>query len=195
METNHKTGLFFGSFNPIHTGHLILANYFAEFTDIKEVWFVISPQNPFKTKESLLADNHRYYMANLAVEDNPRFKASDIEFKMPQPSYTIDTLTWLQEKYPNREFVLLMGSDQIAGFNRWKNYEKILEYYEIYLYPRPGSDLGEFAHHEKIKQMDGPLLEISSSFIRNAIKNKKDVRYWLPEPVYRYILDMHFYER
>jgi len=133
MQHAHKTGLFFGSFNPIHTGHLILANYFAEFTDIKEVWFVISPQNPFKTKESLLADNHRYYMANLAVEDNPHFKASDIEFRMPQPSYTIDTLTWLQEKYPNREFVLLMGSDQMAGFSRWKNYEQILEYYEIYL--------------------------------------------------------------
>jgi nicotinate-nucleotide adenylyltransferase len=195
MLTSHKTGLFFGSFNPIHTGHLILANYFAEFTDLKEVWFVISPQNPFKTKESLLAYNHRYYMTNLAVEDNPRFKAMDIEFKLPQPSFTIDTLTYLQEKYPEREFVLLMGSDQMAGFNRWKNYEQILEYFEVYLYPRPGADLGEFANHPKIKLTEGPLLEISSSFIRNAIKNKKDVRYWLPEPVYHYLIEMHFYER
>jgi nicotinate-nucleotide adenylyltransferase len=195
MSTSHKTGLFFGSFNPIHTGHLILANYFVEFTDLSEVWFVISPQNPFKTKESLLADNHRYYMANLAVEDNPRFRVSDIEFKMPQPSYTIDTLTYLQEKYPGREFVLLMGADQMAGFSRWKNYEQILEYYSIYLYPRPGASLGEFENHPKINRVDGPLLEISSSFIRAAIKSKKDVRYWLPEPVYRYILEMHFYER
>ncbi|MEI6575787.1 MAG: nicotinate (nicotinamide) nucleotide adenylyltransferase [Bacteroidota bacterium] len=191
---SQKIGLFFGSFNPIHIGHLILANYFVEFTDLKEAWFVISPQNPFKTKESLLADHHRYYMANLAVEDNARLRVSDIEFKMPQPSYTIDTLTYLQEKYPAHEFVLLMGADQMSGFSRWKNYEQILEYFQIYLYPRPGATLGEFKDHPRITMVEGPLLEISSSFIRNAIKDKKDVRYWLPEPVYRYIQEMHFYQ-
>ncbi|MCX6271624.1 MAG: nicotinate (nicotinamide) nucleotide adenylyltransferase [Bacteroidetes bacterium] len=189
------TGLFFGSFNPIHTGHLILANYLVSFGDLEEVWFVISPQNPFKQKESLLADHHRYYMVTLAVEDNARFRASDIEFKMTRPSFTIDTLTYLKEKYPGRNFILLMGSDQLPSFHRWKNFERILEYHQVYVYPRPRGDSGEFAGHPNVKRFDAPLLDISSTFIREAVKNKKDVRYLLPDKVYQHILDMHFYEK
>lgn len=189
------TGLFFGSFNPIHTGHLILANYMLSFAGLDEVWFVISPQNPFKQKESLLADHHRYYMLNLAVEDNARFMACDIEFKMPKPSYTIDTLTWLKEKYPGRDFVLLIGSDQLPSFHKWKNYERILEYYKLYVYPRPNGDAGEYSGHPSVKRFDAPMLDISSTFLREAIKNKKDVRYLIPDKVYQHILEMHFYEK
>jgi nicotinate-nucleotide adenylyltransferase len=189
------TGLFFGSFNPIHIGHLILANYMLSFAGLDEVWFVISPQNPFKVKGSLLADHHRYYMVNMAVEDNPRFLACDIEFKMPRPSFTIDTLTWLGEKYPGRNFILLMGSDQLPSFSKWKNYEKILEYYKIYVYPRPRGDQGEYSNHPSVKRFDAPLMDISSTFLREAIKNKKDVRYFIPDKVYQHILDMHFYEK
>jgi nicotinate-nucleotide adenylyltransferase len=188
------TGLFFGSFNPIHIGHLIIANYMLVYGDLAEVWFVISPQNPFKQKESLLADHHRYALVNIAIEDEPRFKASDIEFKMPQPSYTIDTLTYLQEKYPQKQFVLLIGSDQLPSFHRWKNYEQILDVYSLYVYPRPAGDSGEYADHPHVKRIEAPMMEISSSFIREAIKNRKDVRYFLPAQVWDYIREMHFYE-
>lgn len=190
-----KTGLFFGSFNPIHTGHMILASYMHAFAGLDEVWFVISPQNPFKQKESLLADHHRYYMVNLAVEDNPAFRASDIEFHMPKPSFTIDTLTWLTEKYPNREFVLLIGSDQLPSFHKWKNYESILEYYQLFVYPRPHSDQGEYSDHPKVRRWEAPMVEISSTMIRTALQHKKDVRYLLPDKVYQHILEMHFYEK
>ncbi|MHC1706886.1 MAG: nicotinate (nicotinamide) nucleotide adenylyltransferase [Bacteroidales bacterium] len=190
-----KTGLFFGSFNPIHTGHLILANYMLSFAGLDEVWFVISPQNPFKQKENLLADHHRYYMVNMAVEDNPHFHACDIEFKMPKPSFTIDTLTWLHEKYPGKDFILLMGSDQLPSFHKWKNFERILEYYKIYVYPRPNGDKGEYGDHPSVSRFHAPLMEISSTFLRDAIKNKKDVRYLIPDKVYQHILDMHFYEK
>ncbi len=189
------TALFFGSFNPIHSGHLIIANYFLEFTEIRELWFVISPQNPFKERQSLLADHHRYAMAKIATEAEPRFRVSDIEFKMPKPSYTIDTLTWLQEKYPERSFVLLVGSDQLPAFHKWKNYEQILQYYQLYVYPRPNADQGEYAGHPKVKRFDAPVMEISSSFIRDALKQKKEVRYFLPPGVYDYIREMHFYEK
>ncbi len=195
-KTESKTtGLFFGSFNPIHTGHLILANYMLSFAGLSEVWFVISPQNPFKQKESLLADHHRYYMVNLAIEDNPHFLASDMEFKMPKPSFTIDTLTFLNEKYPNRQFVLLVGSDQLPSFNKWKNYEQILEYYRLFVYPRPKGDQGQYLNHPSVIRWEAPMIDISSTFIREAIKNKKDVRYLLPDKVYQHILDMHFYEK
>ncbi len=189
------TGLLFGSFNPIHSGHLILAGYMLSFSDLDDVWFVISPQNPFKEQRSLLADHHRYYMVNLAIEDNPRFFASDIEFRMPRPSYTIDTLTYLNEKYPGRRFVILMGSDQFPAFHQWKNYQRILEYYQLYVYPRPGGDPGIYADHASVRIFPAPQIDLSSTFIRDAIKNKKDVRYMLPEKVYRHILEMHFYEK
>ena len=138
MNKQKKIGLFFGSFNPIHIGHLIIANYFVEYTDLDKVWFVVSPQNPFKEKKSLLEDHHRLALARIAVEDDLRFWVSDMEFHMPKPSYTIDTLTWLGEKYPDKEFVLLAGSDQLPNFHKWKNADVILELHEMYVYARPG---------------------------------------------------------
>jgi len=190
-----KTGLFFGSFNPIHIGHLILANYMAEFTDLDEVWFVVSPQNPLKDKNTLLAEHHRLALVRIAVEDQQKLGVTDIEFRMPRPSYTIDTLTWLGEKYPNREFVLISGTDIFSSFHKWKNYESILEFYSVYVYPRPGSSLGDFADNPKVKLYPAPMMEISSSFIRKGIKAKKNMRYWMPDKVYEYMQEMHFYEK
>jgi len=195
LKQNKKTGLLFGSFNPIHSGHLILANYMAEFTDLDEVWFVVSPQNPLKEKASLLADIHRLALARLAVEDHPRLKVSDIEFKMPKPSYTIDTLAWLSDKYPEREFIMICGTDIFSHLHKWKNYREILNGYHLYVYPRPGSSLGDYAKKNNIRLFDAPLLEISSSFIRKGIREKKNMAFWMPEKVYRYILEMHFYEK
>jgi len=190
-----KTGLVFGSFNPVHTGHLILANYMAEFTDLDEVWLIVSPQNPLKPKASLLADYHRLALARLAVEDHPHLQISDIEFKMPKPSYTIDTLTWLSEKYPGREFILIGGTDNFKHFHKWKNYEQILSQYQLYVYPRPGYQLSSFENHPHIKLFEAPLMEISSSFIRKGIKARKDMSFWMPDKVYHYVLEMHFYEK
>ena len=191
-----KTGLLFGSFNPIHNGHLILANYMREFTDLDEVWLVVSPQNPLKERKTLLADNHRLYLSRLAVEDFAGFKVCDIEFKMPKPSYTIDTLTWLSEKYADRQFVLISGTDIFKSFKKWKNWEQILNQYSFYVYPRPGGGLEEFAKHESVNfKPEAPLMEISSSFIRKGIKQGKDMSFWMPDKVYNYIKEMHFYEK
>ena len=190
-----KTGLFFGSFNPIHIGHLIIANWFVEYTDLDKVWFVVSPQNPFKEKKSLLADNHRLALVRNAIEDDIRFWVTDIEFKMPQPSYTIDTLTYLEEKYPDKEFVLLAGSDQLPNFDKWKNSDVILELYQMYVYARPGFKAGKYENHPSVKIFNTPLMEISSTFIRKSIKEGKDMRYMLPLKVYDYIREMHFYEK
>lgn len=190
-----KTGLLFGSFNPIHNGHLILASYMAAFTDLDEVWCVISPQNPLKEKNSLLADYHRLALVRLAIENHPKMKAEDIEFKMPKPSYTIDTLTWLNEKYPDRQFIVICGTDIFQSFHKWKNYLQLLDQYCLYVYPRPGYGLGEYAGHPHISLFDAPNLEISSSFIRKGIKAKKNMQFWMPAKVYDYILEMHFYEK
>jgi nicotinate-nucleotide adenylyltransferase len=187
--------LYFGSFNPIHIGHLMIAGYIAEHSDLKEIWFVISPQNPLKEKNSLLTDYHRLALVNVSIENDPRFKSCDIEFKLPQPSYTIDTLTYLQEKYPQKEFSLIMGADNLENIHKWKNFGQIIQYYSIYVYPRPGFDGGKFKDHEKVFWVNAPLMEISSSFLRNAIKEKKNMNYFLPEKVYKYILEMHFYEK
>ncbi len=195
MGKSKKIGLLFGSFNPIHSGHLILANYMAEFTDLDEVWFVVSPQNPLKNKSSLLADYHRLALTRLAVEDNTKLKVSNIEFGMPVPSYTIDTLTWLNEYNTDKEFVIICGTDIFPHFHKWKNYNEILNQYSIYVYPRPGYDMGKYSNHQSIKMYEAPLMEISSSFIRKGIKEKKNMSYWMPESVYQYILEMHFYER
>ena len=189
-----KTGLFFGSYNPIHHGHMIIASFMLEYTDLDEVWFVVSPQNPLKEKKSLLADYHRLALVNLAVEDHYRFRASNIEFSMPKPSYTIDTLTWLTEKYENREFVLICGTDVFPTFHKWKNYAQILDQYQLYVYPRPGFNLGKYQGHPSISLHEAPLMEISSSFIRQGIKTKKRMDFWMPSSVYEYILEMHFYE-
>jgi nicotinate-nucleotide adenylyltransferase len=190
----NKIGLFFGSFNPIHIGHMVIASWFVEFTDIDRVWFVVSPQNPLKQKKTLLADHHRMAMVRIAVEDDPRFQVSDIEFKMTKPSYTIDTLTYLDEKYPDKEFVLLIGSDQLPTFDKWKNPDRLLELYSIYVYARPGYRNSKYHNHPKVKIFETPMLNISSTFIRQAIHDTKDVRYMLPAKVWEYAREMHFYE-
>ena len=190
-----KTGLLFGSFNPIHVGHLVLANYMNEFTDLDEVWFIVSPQNPLKKQKNLLTDYHRLSLVRLAVEDHQKLNVSDIEFKMPRPSYTIDTLTWLSEKHEDREFTIICGSDIFGSIEKWKNYEVLLDNYEFYVYPRPGYDLGKYSEFENIKVFNAPQLEISSSFIRNGIKQKKEMSFWMPKNVYEFVLEMHFYEK
>lgn len=195
MTEQKKIGLFFGSFNPIHTGHMILAEYMVEHAGLSEVWFVVSPQNPLKEKKTLLADYHRLAMVNIAVEDDPRLRSCNIEFKMPQPSYTIDTLTYLSEKYPETNFVLLGGTDILPSFHKWKNYQELLRQYELFIYNRPHYEAGEYKDHSKIHFFDAPLIEISSSFIRDSIKKDKDIRYMLPPRVYDYLKEMHFYEK
>lgn len=189
-----KIGLFFGSFNPIHIGHMVIASWFVEFTDMDMVWFVVSPQNPLKEKKSLLADHHRLALVRIALEDDARFQVSDIEFKIPKPSYTIDTLTYLEEKYPDKEFTLLIGSDQLPTFDKWKNPDRLLELYSVYVYARSGYRNSKYDHHPKVKIFETPLMNISSTFIRQAIHEKRDVRYMLPLKVWEYMREMHFYE-
>ncbi len=195
MKKQKSTGLFFGSFNPIHVGHLIIANHMLEFGGLDEVWFVVSPQNPLKNRSTLLNDQHRLALVNVAIEDNPRFKSCNIEFGLPRPSYTITTLTVLAEKYPDRDFVLIMGSDNLQHFRKWRNYEQLLEHYKLLVYPRPESDGGEFRHHPAVSWQEAPLMDISSTFIRDSIRKRKSVRYLLPEKVHDYLLEMHFYEK
>lgn len=190
-----KIGLFFGSFNPVHVGHMVLANYMLEFTDLQRIWFVVSPHNPLKKKSSLLADHHRLALMQQAIGDNSRLKASDIEFGLPQPSYTVNTLVHLAEKYPKNQFALIMGSDNLESLKKWKNFETILEHYQIYVYPRPGFPGGEFVTHANVQMTDAPQMSISSTMIRNAIKEKKDMRYFMPEAAWKYLDEMHFYAR
>lgn len=190
-----KVGLFFGSFNPVHVGHLAIANYMLSFTDLDKIWFIISPHNPLKEKQTLLPDHHRYELVNLAIGDNSKMKASNIEFKLPKPSYTINTLVHLKEKYPEYNFILIMGSDNLNTFHKWKNHEIILRDYEIYVYPRLKCEVKPEISLEKIKFIDAPIIEISSSFLRQSIKEKKDIRYFLHEKVHDYIMEMHFYEK
>lgn len=189
-----KTGLYFGSFNPVHIGHLAIANFMVSFTDMDQLWFVVSPQNPFKKSVSLLEDHKRRTLLDLAVNDDDRLKVCDVEFKLPRPSYTVDTLAYLKEQYPGREFVLIMGSDGIPTFKKWKNHEFIETHYTRYVYPRPGFPCTE-SDHPNIKVVDAPLMEISSTFIRNALLEKLDIRHFLPPKVYDYIVEMHYYEQ
>lgn len=192
-----KVGLYFGTFNPIHIGHLAIANHMAEFSDLDEVWFVVTPHNPFKEKKSLLADHHRYQLVQIAVEEYPKLKASNIEFSLPQPNYTINTLVHLTEKYPKHQFNPIMGEDNLASFHKWKNYEVILENHEIYVYPRVHNGkkiITQFHNHPKVHITDAPIMEISSTFIRKAIKNKKNIRALLPCNVWQYLDEMNFYK-
>lgn len=189
-----NTGLFFGSFNPVHLGHLALAEFIIENTSLNQVWFVVSPHNPLKSKVSLLSDNHRLEMVHLAVDHDPRFRVSDIEFYLPRPSYTIDTLTYLEEKYPGYTFSLILGADNLDSFARWKNAELIIKKYHRYVYPRHGSVSTGNISHENITFLDAPRFEISSSFLRQSIKEGKSVRYFLPEKVFEYIDRMGFYK-
>jgi nicotinate-nucleotide adenylyltransferase len=189
-----KIGLFFGSFNPVHIGHLVIANYMAEFTGLEQVWFVISPQNPLKKSSSLLEDHKRRTLLEIATKNDDRFRVCDIEFKLPKPSYTIDTLAHLQELHPNHEFVLIMGSDGLTTFYKWKNHLIIEENYDRYVYPRPGFTMTA-EQHARVTLVDAPQMEISSTFIREALGKKHDIRHFLPPDVYSYISEMHFYEK
>lgn len=195
LKINMHIGLFFGSFNPIHIGHMALANYMAEFTDMDQVWFVISPHNPLKQKTSLLNQNQRLYMVNVAIEDDERFKSSTIEFDLPQPSYTINTLVHLKEKYPKHKFSLIIGQDNLENFHKWKNYEEILKKYKLYVYPRPGAKKTDLEIHPNVIMTEAPHIEISSTFIRDAIKKKKDIRHFLPEKAWKYIDEMNLYKK
>lgn len=188
-----KTGLFFGSFNPIHTGHLIIANYMASFAGLKEVWLVVSPHNPLKQRAGLANMYDRLEMARLATENAVNIHVSDIEFGLPQPSFTIDTLAYLHEKYPGREFALIMGADNLASFKKWKNYEVLLKNYQICVYPRPGVDLSEWKNHPSVLITDTPQMDISSTFVRKAIKEKKNVQYFVPDKVLDFIESKNMY--
>lgn len=191
-----KVGLYFGTFNPIHVGHLIIANHIAEFSDLDEVWMVVTPHNPHKKKSSLLDDHHRYQMVFEATKDYPKLKPSNVEFKLPQPNYTVKTLAYLQEQSPDMEFALIMGEDNLKSLHKWKNYEVILENYNIYVYPRKSEGVVEtqFTNHPKIHRIDAPVMEISSTFIRKAIPKGKNIRPLLPEAVWKYLDEMNFYK-
>jgi len=191
-----KVGLFFGTFNPIHVGHMIIANYMVEFSDLDEVWFTITPRSPFKKKNSLLENYHRLALVNIAVENYSKLKASDIEFKLEPPYYTVKTLVHLEEAYPNIEFCLIMGEDNLNSFHKWKNYQTILDNYNLYVYPRidDGKTDHQFKDHPKIHKVPAPVVQISSTFIRKSIKEKKNVSTMLPLEVWNYIDEMNFYK-
>jgi len=191
-----KIGLYFGTFNPIHIGHMIIANHMVEYTDLDEVWFVVTPHNPFKKKNSLLDDHHRYQMVLEATEDYPKLKPSKIEFGLPQPNYTINTLTYLYEKFPKYEFNLIMGEDNLQSFHKWKNYETILKNHDIYVYPRvfKNKDKSNFQNHPKVHLTYAPVVEISSTFIRESIKQQKNIRILMPYKAWKYLDEMNFYK-
>ncbi|WP_159022329.1 nicotinate (nicotinamide) nucleotide adenylyltransferase [Formosa sp. L2A11] len=191
-----KIGLYFGTFNPIHAGHLIIANHMAEYSDLDQVWIIVTPHNPFKKKSTLLDNHHRLDMVHQAIKDYDKLNASDIEFNLPQPNYTIDTLTYLIEKHPNYEFSLIMGEDNLKGFHKWKNNDIILENHNIYVYPRisEGKTENKLLSHPKIHRIDAPVVEISSTFIRQAIRDGRNCKPLLPEPVWNYIDIMNFYK-
>lgn len=193
MEVKQKIGLFFGSFNPIHIGHLIIANIMAENTDLQKVWFVVSPQNPFKPAKGLLHEFDRYDLVKSAIADNFKLEVTDVEFQLTKPSYTIHTLAYLTEKHPAKEFKVIIGSDNLENFSKWKNHEQILNQYGLYVYPRPGVTNHELMRHEHVSVIEAPLLDISATYIRSCIKNNKSIRYLVPEPVEQLIRLKNFY--
>jgi len=188
-----KIGLFFGSFNPIHMGHMIIANVMVTTTDMEQVWFVVSPQNPFKKRDSLLHEFDRIDMVNAAIHDNYQLKASDIEFNMPKPSYTVDTLVYLSEKYPEHEFRLIIGEDNLKSFPKWKNHDIILERYGLYVYPRPNAKPSVLVNHPNVKVVEAPMIDISATFIRKCVKENKSIKYLVPDSVEERILSKKFY--
>jgi nicotinate-nucleotide adenylyltransferase len=188
-----KIGLFFGSFNPIHIGHLIIASYMANHTDLDQVWLVVSPHNPLKEKSDLINMYDRLEMSKLATEDADNIRVSDVELKLPQPSYTIDTLTHLHEKYPEHQFSLIMGSDNLVSLKKWKNYELILRDYHIHVYPRPGFENAELLNHPAVHMTDTPLMELSATFIRKSVKEKKSIQYFVADKVLRFIESKNLY--
>ena len=201
MEQRKKIGLFFGSFNPIHIGHLILANYILEHSDMQELWFVVSPQNPFKEKKSLLNDHNRLDMVQLAIKNYQKMRASNVEFSLPTPSYTIDTLTYLHEKHPDYSFSLIMGEDNLGSLHKWKNYDLLLQNYQVIVYPRIfGEDISsspnvtQLKNHHNIHKIDAPIIELSATEIRDMIKSGKNVRPMLPPEVFEYLDGSSFYK-
>jgi len=189
------TGLFFGSFNPIHYGHLAIAHYIVDFTEVDELWFVVSPQNPLKDKEILAPDIHRLEMVKLAIHENEnRMMVCDIELSMPKPSYTIDTLHALGKKYPENEFILIFGSDSLDTITKWKDYQKIINDYKIFIYPREGSNIKELSTSYPVKIVNAPLVDYSSTSIREKISRGEDVRRYMPEEVYNYIFENKIYQ-
>jgi nicotinate-nucleotide adenylyltransferase len=190
-----KVGLYFGSFNPIHIGHLVIANHLAEYSDLDQVWFVVTPHNPFKKKASLLDNHQRLEMVYLATKDYIKLEPNDIEFKLPQPNYTVNTLAYLEEKYPDNEFALIMGEDNLKSFHKWKNHEIILENHDIYVYPRVSENKvsTRFDGHKKIHFVEAPIMQLSSTFIRKAIKAGKNIQPMLPKNVWEYLDEMNFY--
>lgn len=187
-----KIGLYFGSFNPIHTGHLIIANFVAHNTDLDKVWLVVSPHNPLKPSSALLNEHDRLHLVELAIKDEPRLRASNLEFTLPRPSFTVDTLAYLQEKFPTQQFTIIMGSDSFQNLPRWKNYQHIVQYYPIYVYRRPGHEITD-TFGATVEILDAPMLDISASNIRQWIKEKKSVRYMLPDNVLAYIDENNYY--
>ncbi|WP_435136221.1 nicotinate (nicotinamide) nucleotide adenylyltransferase [Formosa sp. A9] len=191
-----KVGLYFGTFNPIHIGHIIIANHMAEYSDLDQIWLVVTPHNPFKKKSTLLDNHHRLEMVYLATNAYDKLQPSNIEFNLPQPNYTINTLIHLEEKHPNHEFSLIMGEDNLNGFHKWKNHDVILERYHIYVYPRISNEgiKTPYQNHPKIHKVDAPIMEISSTAIRKAIAEQKNCIPLLTDSVWQYIDEMNFYK-
>ena len=187
-------GLYFGSFNPIHIGHLIVANHVIEYTDINKVWFVVSPHNPLKDSHSLLNEHDRLHLVNIAIEGNPKFRASSVEFQLPKPSYTIDTLAYLTEKFPLEKFSVIMGADSFQNIHRWKNFEQLVERHSFIVYNRPGFEI-EDTYGANVIKLEAPLLQISSTYIRRQIKDKKSIKYIVPSSVEQYIIDNRYYAK
>ena len=192
-----KIGLYFGTFNPIHIAHLIIANHMVEHSDLDQIWMVVTPHNPFKKKKSLLDNHHRFEMVYRATENYSKIKPSDIEFKLPQPNYTVYTLAHISDVYPNKEFSLIMGEDNLKSLHKWKNYETILEHHHIYVYPRvsEGKTETQFDKHPKIHTVAAPIVQISSTMIRNGIKDKKNIQPLLSNEVWEYVDEMNFYRK
>ncbi len=212
INSEVKIGLFFGSFNPIHIGHLAIANIMAENTDLNKVWFVVSPQNPLKPSKGLLHEFDRYDMVKAAIADNYKFDVSDVEFHLPKPSYTIYTLAYLREKHPDKEFIVILGEDNLENFTKWKNHEEILNQFSLYIYPRPTESFGQarptessgrasprvtnspLKSHAHVKMVDAPLFDISATYIRQCVSNNKSIRYLVPEAVEQMIRTKGFYK-
>ena len=196
MTISKKIGLYFGTFNPIHVGHLAIANHMVEFSDLDQVWMLVTPHNPHKKKSSLLDNNHRLTMVDIATEEYPKIKSSAIEFDLLQPNYTVHTLAVLEEKYPKHTFCLIMGEDNLKGFHKWKNYEVILSRYELFVYPRlsPNKTIALLENHPNITKVSAPIMEISSTAIRKGIKNRKNIRPLLSQNVWQYLDEMNFYK-
>jgi nicotinate-nucleotide adenylyltransferase len=188
-----KTGLLFGSFNPIHIGHIAIAGYMKEFESMDEIWFIVSPRNPFKCPGQLVSPMARLEMIRLAIADYPAFKVSDIELNMPRPSYTINTMEKLADMHPGRDFHLIIGTDNMESIGRWKGGKTLLSSYKFLIYPRPGKDVSRLHQFSNARLADAPLIEISSSFIRESLKQGKDMRAFVPSGTYGYIEKNRFY--